>query len=87
MTENKNPGNDPSAEFERQRKRKVLLFTAIPGVSFSSCVAYLSACARQAPEGAAGINTTVPDGKAQATVGDNAKPPNSSAARSSSRNA
>ncbi len=25
MTENKNPGNDPSAEFERQRKRKVLL--------------------------------------------------------------
>ena len=34
MTENKNPGNDPSAEFERQRKRKVLLFAAILGCIF-----------------------------------------------------
>lgn len=31
MTENKNPGSDPSAEFERQRKRKVLLFTGKNG--------------------------------------------------------
>ena len=34
MIENKNPGNDPLAEFERQRKRKVLLFTAILGCIF-----------------------------------------------------
>ena len=34
MTENKNPGNDPSEEFERQRKRKVLLFAAILGCIF-----------------------------------------------------
>ena len=74
MTENKNPGNDPSAEFERQRKRKVLLFTAILGCIF---LAVLWLIFRPAPvkpqEGAAGINTTIPDGKAQATVGDKRK--------------
>lgn len=74
MTENKIPGNDPSAEFERQRKRKVLLFAAILGCIF---LAVLWLIFRPAPvksqEGAAGINTTVPDGKAQATVGDKRK--------------
>ena len=40
MTENKNPGNDPSAEFERQRKRKVLLFAAILGCIFLVAVSY-----------------------------------------------
>ena len=74
MTDNKNPGNDPSAEFERQRKRKVLLFAAILGCIF---LAVLWLIFRPAPvkpqEGAAGINTTVPDGKAQATVGDKRK--------------
>ena len=74
MTENKNPGNDSSAEFERQRKRKVLLFAAILGCIF---LAVLWLIFRPAPvkpqEGAAGINTTVPDGKAQATVGDKRK--------------
>ena len=74
MTENKNPGNDPSAEFERQRKRKVLLFAAILGCIF---LVVLWLIFRPAPvkpqEGAAGINTTVPDGKAQATVGDKRK--------------
>ena len=74
MTENKMPGNDPSAEFERQRKRKVLLFAAILGCIF---LAVLWLIFRPAPvksqEGAAGINTTVPDGKAQATVGDKRK--------------
>ena len=68
MTDNKNMGNDPSAEFERQRKRKVLLFAAIVVLWFIF---------RPAPvkpqEGAAGINTSVPDGKAQATVGDKRK--------------
>lgn len=71
MTENKNPGNDLSAEFERQRKRKVLLFAALLGCIF---LVVLWLIFRPAPvkpqEGAAGINTTVPDGKAQATVGD-----------------
>ena len=74
MTENKIPGNDPSAEFERQRKRKVLLFAAILGCIF---LAVLWLIFRPAPvksqEGAAGINTSVPDGKAQATVGDKRK--------------
>ena len=74
MTENKNPGNDSSAEFERQRKRKVLLFAAILGCIF---LVVLWLIFRPAPvkpqEGAAGINTTVPDGKAQATVGDKRK--------------
>ena len=74
MTENKNPGSDPSAEFERQRKRKVLLFAAILGCIF---LVVLWLIFRPAPvkpqEGAAGINTTVPDGKAQATVGDKRK--------------
>ena len=74
MTDNKNPGNDPSAEFERQRKRKVLLFAAILGCIF---LVVLWLIFRPAPvkpqEGAAGINTTVPDGKAQATVGDKRK--------------
>ena len=74
MTENKNPGNDPSAEFERQRKRKVLLFAAILGCIFLVVLWFIF---RPAPvksqEGAAGINTSVPDGKAQATVGDKRK--------------
>ena len=74
MTENKNPCSDPSAEFERQRKRKVLLFAAILGCIFLVVLWFIF---RPAPvksqEGAAGINTSVPDGKAQATVGDKRK--------------
>ena len=71
MTENKNPCSDPSAEFERQRKRKVLLFTAILGCIFFVVLWFIFRPAPVKPqEGAAGINTSVPDGKAQATVGD-----------------
>ena len=74
MTENKNPGNDPSAEFERQRKRKVLLFAAILGCIFLVAMWLIFRPAPVKPqEGAAGINTSVPDGKAQATVGDKRK--------------
>ena len=74
MIENKNPGNDPSAEFERQRKRKVLLFTAILGCIFFVVLWFIFRPAHVKPqEGAAGINTSVPDGKAQATVGDKRK--------------
>ena len=74
MTENKNPGNDPSAEFERQRKRKVLLFAAILGCIFFVAMWLIFRPAPVKPqEGAAGINTSVPDGKAQATVGDKRK--------------
>ena len=74
MTENKNPGNDPSAEFERQRKRKVLLFAAILGCIFLVAMWRIFRPAPVKPqEGAAGINTSVPDGKAQATVGDKRK--------------
>ena len=74
MTENKNPGNDPSAEFERQRKRKVLLFAAILGCIFLVVLWFIFRPAPVKPqEGATGINTSVPDGKAQATVGDKRK--------------
>ena len=74
MTENKNSGNDPSAEFERQRKRKVLLFAAILGCIFLVVLWFIFRPAPVKPqEGAAGINTSVPDGKAQATVGDKRK--------------
>ena len=74
MIENKNPSNDPSAEFERQRKRKVLLFTAILGCIFFVVLWFIFRPAPVKPqEGAAGINTSVPDGKAQATVGDKRK--------------
>ena len=74
MTENKNPGNDPSAEFERLRKRKVLLFAAILGCIFLVAMWLIFRPAPVKPqEGAAGINTSVPDGKAQATVGDKRK--------------
>ena len=74
MTENKNPCSDPSAEFERQRKRKVLLFTAILGCIFFVVLWFIFRPAPVKPqEGAAGINTSIPDGKAQATVGDKRK--------------
>ena len=74
MTENKNPGNDPSAEFERRRTRKVLLFAAILGCIFLVVLWFIFRPAPVKPqEGAAGINTSVPDGKAQATVGDKRK--------------
>ena len=69
MTENKNPCSDPSAEFERQRKRKVLLFTAILGCIFLVVLWFIFRPAPVKPqEGAAGINTSVPDGKAQVSV-------------------
>ena len=74
MTENKNPGNAPSAEFERLRKRKVLLFAAILGCIFLVAMWLIFRPAPVKPqEGAAGINTSVPDGKAQATVSDKRK--------------
>ena len=74
MTDNKNPCSDPSAEFERQRKRKVLLFAAILGCIFFVVLWFIFRPAPVKPqEGAAGINTSVPDGKAQATVGDKRK--------------
>lgn len=74
MTENKNSGNDPSAEFERLRKRKVLLFAAILGCIFLVAMWLIFRPAPVKPqEGAAGINTSVPDGKAQATVSDKRK--------------
>ena len=74
MIENKNPGSDPSAAFERQRKRKVLLFAAILGCIFLVVLWFIFRPAPVKPqEGAAGINTSVPDGKAQATVGDKRK--------------
>ena len=88
MTENKNPGNDPSAEFERQRKRKVLLFAAILGCIFLVVLWFIFRPAPVKPqEGAAGINTSFRTAKRRPPSETNAKPRNSSAARNSSRDA
>ena len=55
-------------------KRQVLLFAAILGCIFFVVLWFIFRPAPVKPqEGAAGINTSVPDGKAQATVGDKRK--------------
>ena len=74
MTENKIPGNDPRRSSSDSAKRKVLLFAAILGCIFLVAMWLIFRPAPVKPqEGAAGINTSVPDGKAQATVGDKRK--------------
>ena len=65
---------DSAAAFERQRKVKLALLAAIGAcaVAFLIWKMFSPAPAEQ-KDGTAGINTTVPDGKAQATVGDKRK--------------
>ncbi len=54
MTENKNPGNDPSAEFERQRKRKGAALRGDPRMYIPRRDGLYSGCARQAPRRSCG---------------------------------
>mgnify|MGYP000790755136 CR=1 FL=1 len=65
---------DSAAAFERQRRVKLALLAAIGAcaVAFLIWKMFSPAPAEQ-KDGAAGINTTVPEGKAQATVGDKRK--------------
>lgn len=88
MTENKNPCSDPSAEFERQRKRKVLLFAAILGCIFLVVLWFIFRPAPVKPqEGPRGSIRRFRTAKRRPPSETNAKPRNSSAARSSSRDA
>ena len=65
---------NPAADFERQRKQKVMLFSAVLGSLFLVVLwlIFRPMPAQQA-EGAGGINVTVPDGKAQAIEGSKQK--------------
>ena len=65
---------DSAAAFERQRRVKLAFLAAIGAcaVAFLIWKMFSPAPAEQ-KDGAAGINTSVPDGKAQATVGDKRK--------------
>lgn len=65
---------NPAADFERQRRQKVLLFSAVLGSLFLVVLwlIFRPTPAQQA-EGAGGINVTVPDGKAQAIEGSKQK--------------
>lgn len=68
------PEQDALSEFERQRKMKVALLAAVGACLVGILIWWMF---RPAPvadgAGMNGINTTVPDGKAQATVGDKQK--------------
>ncbi len=65
---------NPAADFERQRRQKVMLFSAVLGSLFLVVLwlIFRPMPAQQA-EGAGGINVTVPDGKAQAIEGSKQK--------------
>lgn len=68
------PEHDPAIEFERQRKRKVMLVGILLGVLCALFIWQLfSPGAQTQVEGFAGINATVPDGRAQRTEGDKRK--------------
>lgn len=68
------PEQDALSEFERQRKMKVTLLAAVGACLVGALIWWMF---RPAPvadgTGLNSINTTVPDGKAQATVGDKQK--------------
>lgn len=71
---NPRPESDPAVEFERQRKRKVMLVGVALGILCALFVWQLfSPAANKQQEGAAVINTTVPDGRPQRTEGDKRK--------------
>lgn len=65
---------NPAADFERQRKQKVMLFSAVLSCLFLVVIwlIFRPAPKRQA-EGTDGINITVPDGKARAIEGSKQK--------------
>ena len=81
------PGPDSAAAFERQRKRKVILVAAVGSCLVIAFIWFLFKPAPTIGEGQAGINTTLPDGKAPKIEGDkratSARPRSAWPARSS----
>lgn len=67
------PESNTAAEFERQRKRKVLLVGIVLGALCFLFLWQLFGTRGHSSEHAAGINATVPEGRAQATEGDKRK--------------
>lgn len=72
-TNNPRPEREPAAAFERQRKLKAALLAAAGGCLVVYFIWWMFSPGPTRQEGAAGINTTVPDGKAQATFADKRK--------------
>mgnify|MGYP000786674289 CR=1 FL=1 len=72
-TNNPRPERDPAAAFERRRKLKAALLAAAGGCLVVYFIWWMFSPGPTRQEGAAGINTTVPDGKVQATFADKRK--------------
>ena len=72
-TNNPRPERDPAAAYERQRKLKAALLAAAGGCLVVYFIWWMFSPGPTRQEGAAGINTTVPDGKVQATFADKRK--------------
>jgi len=65
---------NPAADFERQRKQKVMLFSAALSCVFLVVLWLIfRPTAEPQPEGAGGINLTVPDGREQVIEGNKQK--------------
>lgn len=77
---------DSAATFERQRKRKVILVAAVGSCLVIVFIWFLFKPAPTIGEGQAGINTTLPDGKAPKIEGDKRKAAERVASEEQSRN-
>ena len=80
------PTPDSTAAFERQRKRKVILVAAVGSCLVIAFIWFLFKPAPTISEGQAGINTTLPDGKAPKIEGDKRKAAERVASEEQSRN-
>lgn len=80
------PTPDSAAAFERQRKRKVILVAAVGSCLVIAFIWFLFKPAPTIGEGQAGINTTLPDGKAPKIEGDKRKAAERVASEEQSRN-
>lgn len=80
------PTPDSAAAFERQRKRKVILVAAVGSCLVIGFIWFLFKPAPTIGEGQAGINTTLPDGKAPKIEGDKRKAAERVASEEQSRN-
>lgn len=67
------PERDPAAAFERRRKQKVWIAGAAAAILGVLLVGRILGGGEKAQQEQQGINTTVPDGKAQATFADKRK--------------
>lgn len=80
------PTPDSTAAFERQRKRKVVLVAAVGSCLVIGFIWFLFKPAPTIGKGQAGINTTLPDGKAPKIEGDKRKAAERVASEEQSRN-